>query len=155
MEGGRDCSELLQPPKPGTGVEAGAEWSGTATDVYLCQVLHQRFPLQLAVGSLSAAVGDESPFCDAVDVVNENRSCGAVDADGVPFSGAVDAGSGHPFLGVADAVGGSPFCDAVGEADGNPSCGAADGAPACFGWCGTTLTGAGEEVGGTDQLESP
>lgn len=44
VEGGRDCSELLQPPKPGTEVEAGAEWSGTETDVYLFQVLHQCFP---------------------------------------------------------------------------------------------------------------
>lgn len=118
-------------------------------------MLHQRFPLQLAVGSLSAAVGDESPFYDAVDVVNENQSCDAVDADGVPFSGAVDAESGHPFLGVADAVGGSPFCDAVGVADENPSCGAADEALACFGWCAPALTGADEEAGGTDQWESP
>lgn len=155
MKGARDCSELLPPPKPGTGAEAGAEWSGTETDAYWCQVLHQRFPLQLAVGPLSAAVGDESPFYDAVDVVNENRSCGAVDADGVPFSGAVDAERGHPFLGVADALGGSPFCDAVGVADGNPSCGAADGALACFGWCGTTRTGVDAEAGGTDRSGSP
>lgn len=52
MEEDRDYSELLPLPKPGTGVEAGAEWFGTETvsDVYLCQVSPQRFPLQLAVG---------------------------------------------------------------------------------------------------------
>lgn len=153
--GGRDCSEPLQLPELGTGAEAAAEWSATETDACLCQVLHQRFPLPPAVGSLSAAVGDASPFCDAVGVVNEYQSCGAVDADGVPSSGAVGVESGRPFLGVADATGGSPFCGAVGAGDENPSYGAADEALACSGWCGTALTGAGEEAGGTDQWESP
>lgn len=52
VEGARGCSELLQPPKPGTGAEAGAGWFGTETepDVYLSRVLRQHFPSQLAVG---------------------------------------------------------------------------------------------------------
>lgn len=52
MEGAHGCSELLPPPKLGTVVEAGAGWFGTETepDVYLSQVPHQHFPLQLAVG---------------------------------------------------------------------------------------------------------
>lgn len=52
MEGARGCSEPLPPPKPGTGVEAVAGWFGTEAepDVYLSQVSHQHFPLQLVVG---------------------------------------------------------------------------------------------------------
>lgn len=52
VKGGHGCSEPLPPPKPGTGVEAGAGWFGTETepDVYSSQVSHQRFPSPLAVG---------------------------------------------------------------------------------------------------------
>lgn len=87
--------------------------------------------------------------------MNENQFCGAADVDEGPSSGAADAEGGRPFLGVADAPGGSPFCDAVGVADESPSCGAADEAPACCGWCGIALTGAGVAAGGTDRWESP
>lgn len=52
MEGARGCSEPLLPPKLGTAAEAGAGWLGTETEagVYLSQVSHQYYPLQLVVG---------------------------------------------------------------------------------------------------------
>lgn len=150
------CSGLLPPPEPG--IEAGVEvgWFETVmgSDVYLNQVSQQHSPSQL-VGLSSAAAGSASPSYDAVDVENENQFCDAADADEIPSSGAVDAGDGCPFFGAADAVGGCPFCDAFGVACESPSCGAADGAPAYFGWCVTTLTEAGVVADAIDQWVNP
>lgn len=157
MEVGHGCSGLLQPPGPGTGVGVEVGWFGTVMepDVYLNQVSQPHSPSQLVGLSSAAAAGGVSPSYGAVGVENENRFCDAADVDENPTSGAVDAEGGCPFFGAADAVGGCPFCDVAGVAGESPSCGAADGAPAYFGWCVTTLIEAGVGADVTDQWVNP